>query len=118
MKVSEEQIFSLQVSTSKPDVYVRLSILDNEEEVASAVGKGHVVIPAFIFQKESNMPGDVTPITGVEMRRSSSRTCKNNFFSTDIAIITNGSFSSFSLVVMVESWGGLGEFFIILHMLK
>ncbi|CAL1548032.1 unnamed protein product [Lymnaea stagnalis] len=51
VKVAEDHFASLQVNTSKRDVYIKLSILDNDEEIISAVGKGHVVIPAFIFLK-------------------------------------------------------------------
>ncbi|XP_035827266.1 androglobin [Aplysia californica] len=66
VKVTEDHFSSLQVNTSKPDVYIKLSVLDNEEEVISAVGKGHVVIPAFTFLK------DITQ-EDIENRRSSSR---------------------------------------------
>ena len=79
MKVTEEQLCSLQVSTSKPDVYVRLCVLDKEEEVASAVGKGHVVIPAYVFHKDPALPGEeaAQPAPAQnEPKRSSSRTCE------------------------------------------
>ncbi|KAL8623367.1 hypothetical protein ACOMHN_065901 [Nucella lapillus] len=56
VKVTEDQLVSLQVCTSKVDVYLRLCVLDQEEEVCSATGKGHVVIPAFIFQKDILAP--------------------------------------------------------------
>ncbi|XP_015204634.2 androglobin isoform X1 [Lepisosteus oculatus] len=49
VKVTMDHFATLQLQTSKPDVYVKLQILDNEEEVASSIGKGHVVIPAFTF---------------------------------------------------------------------
>ncbi|KAL8581512.1 hypothetical protein ACOMHN_042905 [Nucella lapillus] len=77
VKLTEEQLCSLQVSTSKADVYVRLCVLDNEEEVASASGKGHVVIPAHIFHKDPLPPGEEAaqlPPTQPEPKRSSSRT--------------------------------------------
>ena len=79
VKVTEEQLCSLQVSTSKPDVYVRLCVLDKEEEVASAVGKGHVVIPAYVFHKDPALPGEeaAQPAPAQnEPKRSSSRTCE------------------------------------------
>ena len=79
MKVTEEQLCSLQVSTSKADVYVRLCVLDKEEEVVSAMGKGHVVIPAYVFHKDPTPPGEEAaqpPPTQNEPKRSSSRTCE------------------------------------------
>lgn len=80
VKVTEEQLSSLQVCTSKADVYVRLMVLDQEEEMASAVGKGHAVIPAFIFQKDPAPPGEegVTHAANPpEQKRSSSRACES-----------------------------------------
>nr|XP_002124575.1 androglobin [Ciona intestinalis] len=49
MEVSANHIGSVQLETSKPDVYIKLQVLDNEEEVISVSGKGHCVIPAFYF---------------------------------------------------------------------
>ncbi|XP_067675678.1 androglobin-like isoform X1 [Haliotis asinina] len=66
VKVTEDHLVSLQVNTSKLDVYIKLSVLDHTEEVISAVGKGHIVIPAFIFQKDYNPEEQ-------EAKRSSSR---------------------------------------------
>ncbi|XP_065057122.1 androglobin-like isoform X2 [Rhopilema esculentum] len=51
-KVYDDHPVSIQVSTSKTDVYVRLDILDDETVVASATGKGHVVLPAFTFLRD------------------------------------------------------------------
>jgi len=68
VKVLEENhAVSLQLNTSKSDVYIKLQILDNEEEVCSLTGKGHVVLPSFIFQKDYN---------GEEDKRPSSRGCE------------------------------------------
>ncbi|XP_046325515.2 androglobin-like isoform X6 [Haliotis rufescens] len=66
VKVTEDHLVSLQVNTSKLDVYIKLSVLDHTEEVISAVGKGHIVIPAYIFQKDYNPEEQ-------EAKRSSSR---------------------------------------------
>ena len=68
VKVTEDHLASVQVNTSKLDVYIKLVILDNEIEVASTQGKGHAVIPSFIFLK------DLDPN---EEKRPSSRTCKS-----------------------------------------
>ena len=57
--------------TSKADVYIKLQILDHEEEIISAVGKGHVVLLAFVFQKDNAVPSEE------ENKRSSSRQCKS-----------------------------------------
>ncbi|XP_061176714.1 androglobin-like isoform X2 [Saccostrea echinata] len=52
VKVTEDHLASIQVNTSKLDVYIKLVILDNETEVATTQGKGHAVIPSFIFLKD------------------------------------------------------------------
>jgi hypothetical protein len=48
----DQHLSSLQITTSKSDVYVKLAIYDNGVEVLSATGKGCAVIPAFIFLKD------------------------------------------------------------------
>ena len=67
----DDHLVSLQMMTSKPDVYIKLQILDHEEEIISAVGKGHVVLPAFVFQKDN------AALSEEENKRSSSRQCKS-----------------------------------------
>lgn len=53
VKVLEDNhLVSLQLSTSRPDVYIKIQVLDHEEELVSASGKGHVVLPSFIFLKD------------------------------------------------------------------
>jgi len=54
VKVSDEHLATIQLSTSKPDVRLKLSILDNEEEVASSEGKGQAVLPVFVFLPNSS----------------------------------------------------------------
>ena len=54
------------MSTSKPDVYIKLQVLDFDQEVMSAVGKGHVVLPAVIFARDPDM----------ESKRAESRACE------------------------------------------
>lgn len=49
MKVAVSHIATVQVQTSKSDVFIKLQVLDNEEEIVNATGKGHAVIPAFNF---------------------------------------------------------------------
>lgn len=49
MQVTAEVLGTVQFQTSKPDVLIRLSVLDQEKEVAGSMGKGHVVIPVFFF---------------------------------------------------------------------
>lgn len=52
-KVTEDHhLVSLQLNTSKPDVYIKLQVLDHDQELVSAIGKGHVVLPSVIFQKD------------------------------------------------------------------
>ena len=57
---------SIQLNTSKTDVYIKLTVLDKNVEVASTTGKGHAVLPAFIFYRDYD-PNDPRP---------SSRACK------------------------------------------
>ncbi|XP_077974428.1 androglobin-like isoform X6 [Styela clava] len=49
VKTKSDMIGTIQLQTAKPDVYVKLQVLDHEVEIASAQGKGHCVIPAFYF---------------------------------------------------------------------
>jgi len=71
--VSEDHLLSLQIATSKPDVYIKFSIFDGEKEILNVNGKGTAVIPAFIFLKDrGENPGDGTS-------RPNSKTCKFNF---------------------------------------
>jgi len=42
---------SIHFSTSKSDVFMRLTILNNNEEIISIEGKGSVVLPAFLFMR-------------------------------------------------------------------
>uniref|UniRef100_A0A674IHR4 Androglobin n=1 Tax=Terrapene triunguis TaxID=2587831 RepID=A0A674IHR4_9SAUR len=49
VKVTASHIATVQVQTSKSDVFIKLQVLDSEEEIVSTVGKGHAVIPAFNF---------------------------------------------------------------------
>ena len=66
--MTEDHLTSIQINTSKTDVYIKLSVLNNEEEVASTIGKGHSVIPAFQFLKDINAEE--------EGKRASSRACE------------------------------------------
>ena len=68
VKVTEDHLTSIQINTSKSDVSIKLVVLNNEEEVASTLGKGHAVIPAFTFLKDINPEEDA--------KRSTSRNCK------------------------------------------
>ncbi|XP_055042531.2 androglobin isoform X2 [Misgurnus anguillicaudatus] len=49
VKVSSDHSATVQFQTSQSDVYIKLSILDNEKEVISNQGKGHVIIPVYCF---------------------------------------------------------------------
>ena len=52
---ADDHLTSLQITTSKPDVYVKLAIYDNGVEMLSATGKGCAVIPAFVFIKDRTL---------------------------------------------------------------
>ncbi|XP_073483922.1 androglobin isoform X3 [Aquarana catesbeiana] len=49
VKAAIEHIATVHVHTSKSDVFMKVQIFDNDEEVASVTGKGQAVIPAFCF---------------------------------------------------------------------
>ncbi|XP_009464617.1 PREDICTED: androglobin [Nipponia nippon] len=49
VKVTASHIATVQVQTSKSDVFIKLQVLDHEEEIVSVTGSGHAVIPAFNF---------------------------------------------------------------------
>lgn len=49
VKVTTDVLSTIQFETSKSDVLIRLSILDHEEEVTCRTGRGHVLIPVFLF---------------------------------------------------------------------
>ncbi|XP_070843007.1 androglobin [Chaetodon trifascialis] len=49
VQVTADIMATIQFQTSKPDALIRLSILDQEKEVAGNTGKGHVLIPVFHF---------------------------------------------------------------------
>ncbi|KAM4770931.1 androglobin [Rhinophrynus dorsalis] len=49
VKTSIEHTATIHVQMCKPDVFFKIQILDNDEEVVSTTGKGHAVIPAVCF---------------------------------------------------------------------
>ncbi|XP_071997026.1 androglobin isoform X3 [Engystomops pustulosus] len=49
IKAAMDHIATVQVQTSKSDVFIKIQILDNDEEVVSASGKGQALIPGFCF---------------------------------------------------------------------
>ncbi|VCX34309.1 unnamed protein product, partial [Gulo gulo] len=49
IKVALPHPVTVQVRTSKPDVFIKLQILENEEIIVSSTGKGHAIIPAINF---------------------------------------------------------------------
>lgn len=66
--------------TSKPDVYLKLSVYDDGEEVITVCGKGIAQIPAVIFNKDrlendllSNRR-DSRPSSKIQMKQGGSKT--------------------------------------------
>ncbi|XP_008284388.1 androglobin-like, partial [Stegastes partitus] len=49
VQVTSDTLGTIQFQTSKPDVFIRLSVLDQEKEVECRTGQGHVTIPVFYF---------------------------------------------------------------------
>jgi len=66
---------SIQFSTSKSDVLMRLTILNNNDEVVSVEGKGSVVLPAFLFMRDvSNVTNNVAQTPTAHSSRPTSKT--------------------------------------------
>ncbi|XP_022067703.2 androglobin isoform X2 [Acanthochromis polyacanthus] len=49
VQVTSDILGTIRLQTSKPDVFIRLSVLDQEKEVCSKTGNGEVIIPVFFF---------------------------------------------------------------------
>ncbi|XP_069014313.1 androglobin isoform X3 [Embiotoca jacksoni] len=91
LQVSNDDVLgTIQVQTSKTDVWIRLSVLDQEKEVASNTGTGHVIIPVFYFLADKrpsstdkkNQKGSPTQDTA-QKRDGEDVTVKNSDSSSD-----------------------------------
>ncbi|XP_030260251.1 androglobin isoform X3 [Sparus aurata] len=81
VQVTTDVLGTVQFQTSKSDVWIRLSILDQEKEVASNTGKGRSIIPAFVFlayeatsrtsEKKQNQKGSPIQDKGVKVEDTS-----------------------------------------------
>jgi hypothetical protein len=49
VRVTEELLTTIKVDLSKSDVRFKLSVIDNDQEVAACEGRGLAILPAFIF---------------------------------------------------------------------
>ncbi|XP_069810886.1 androglobin [Dendropsophus ebraccatus] len=49
IKAAIDHTATIKVQTSKSDAFIKVQILDNDEEVVGATGKGQALIPAFCF---------------------------------------------------------------------
>ena len=76
MIVTDDHLASLQLTASKPDVYIKFTIYDNGEEVLTTTGKGVAVIPSFIFIKDRSE--NAADITITNTSRPGSKTCMLN----------------------------------------
>ncbi|XP_078412758.1 androglobin-like [Cetorhinus maximus] len=61
INVHATQLATLHIQTSKPDVYIKLQVLDQNKEVAKATGKGHAVIPSFLFISSTGRSSVTSP---------------------------------------------------------
>ncbi|XP_019065489.1 androglobin isoform X3 [Fukomys damarensis] len=48
-KVALVHPVTIHVRTSKPDAFIKLQVLENEETMVSSIGRGQAIIPAFTF---------------------------------------------------------------------
>nr|XP_033795634.1 androglobin isoform X2 [Geotrypetes seraphini] len=68
VKVDCDLTVTVHIQTSKSDVFLKVQILDNEEEVVSTTGKGQAVIPAYQFRvqpKERALSSQSSRIEGL-----------------------------------------------------
>jgi hypothetical protein len=77
--VNEDRLTSLQLTTSKTDVYIKLTIYDNGVEVFSTTGKGIAAIPAFIFLKDRLGDAEQTA-TSIQSRPGSKTSNFKDFY--------------------------------------
>ncbi|KAM6181781.1 androglobin [Erethizon dorsatum] len=49
VKAAVAQPVTIQVRVSKPDAFIKLQVLENEETMVSSIGRGQAIIPAFTF---------------------------------------------------------------------
>ncbi|XP_071598540.1 androglobin [Heliangelus exortis] len=68
VKVTMPHVATVQVQTSKSDVFIKLQILDNNEEVVSVTGKGHALIPAFNFLSNETFLSSQSSKTQINQR--------------------------------------------------
>jgi hypothetical protein len=73
--VTQDHLATIQMSTSKADVQVKLSVIDDNEEMISSEGRGHVVLPSYIFRRDP-----ATANEEPQQVQSSSRSCEDLLF--------------------------------------
>ncbi|XP_038160119.1 androglobin [Cyprinodon tularosa] len=56
VQVTTDVLGTIQFETSDPHVWIHLSVLDEEEEVAGVTGRGFVILPVFFFMPNKD-PG-------------------------------------------------------------
>ncbi|XP_023564535.1 androglobin-like, partial [Octodon degus] len=49
VKVASAHPVTIQVRTSKPDVFIKLQVLESEEAMVNSLGRGQAIIPVFTF---------------------------------------------------------------------
>ena len=72
--VTEDHLASIQLTASKPDVYIKFTIYDNGEEILTTTGKGIAVIPSFIFIKDRSENSADNTLSNTS--RPGSKTCR------------------------------------------
>ncbi|XP_069462794.1 androglobin isoform X2 [Ambystoma mexicanum] len=65
VKLTGEHMTTIRLKTSKSDVFVKLQILDNEQEIVSFTGKGMAMIHAFPFHPTERPTSSVSSKTPV-----------------------------------------------------
>ena len=94
---------SIQFSTSKSDVLMRLTVLDNNDEVVSIEGKGNLVLPAFLFMRDvNNSANNAAPAPTTTAQTSSRPTSKTGGSSIECIKLSKKQKNFFSFKVRLK----------------
>uniref|UniRef100_A0AAV2KG87 Androglobin n=1 Tax=Knipowitschia caucasica TaxID=637954 RepID=A0AAV2KG87_KNICA len=122
VEVSSDVLCTIQFETSKADVMIRLSVLDQGKEVSSRTGTGHVLIPVFFFlanveDKTQNKPcgpkpsahevDSVQPPTETRVSVTQPSVAAQTFLSLPLSLLTHLFANHVYVIqakVLYESW--------------
>ncbi|XP_023262820.1 androglobin [Seriola lalandi dorsalis] len=126
VQVTTDILGTIQFQTSKPDVLIHLSILDQEKEVAGSTGKGHVIIPVFCFlankahtdEKNQSQKGCPTQDKGVKVVDTPQLTAGGKSDEESLITETMGHKYMVQAEVLYKSWDLDESQLAFVHMLR